>query len=347
MKVHVVGHVRRALRAAGNLFGRHGVILMYHRIARVDHDPWSLCVSPERFAEQLEALGRSASVVPLQRLFEAIPVSSRSRPPVAITFDDGYADNLYRAKPLLERHGMPATVFVASGYTGTRRAFWSDELAEIVLGAATLPDRLAMTIDGVPFEWTNAAATRADAAHRREGPADGQRNSAIRRGLLFDLWHRLRPLPIRMQIRLLDQLRAWAGYRDTPDPGALPLTHEELGRLAADGLIEIGAHTVSHCELPAQSVPDRMSEIAGSKLSCEAVIDRSVNSFAYPYGRLDAMSVYCVRRSGFTLACSTRPGLSSAGSDRFRLPRLAVKDWDGEEFGRRFRRRFDSDAYAA
>lgn len=347
MRVRGIDRARRALGAARNLVSPHGVILMYHRIARSEHDPWSLCVSPDRFAEQLEVLNRCAIVVPLRRLLEAIPASRRSRPPVAITFDDGYADNLHCAQPLLERHGNPATVFVASGYTRTRLPFWSEELVRIVLGAAVLPDHLTLVIDDTPFEWKASLSDRGCATDSRPKPVDGDRLMAKRRRLLFDLWLRLRPLTIHQQMGMLDELKRWADDHDTPDATAMPLSHEELGRLVACGLIEIGAHTVSHCELPAQPIARQMREIAGSKADCEAMIGRPVTSFAYPYGRFDETSAACVRQSGFTLACSTRPGLSSVETDRFRLPRLAVKDWNGDEFERRFRRRFDPESYAA
>jgi peptidoglycan/xylan/chitin deacetylase (PgdA/CDA1 family) len=316
-----MGRARRGFRAARNLLAPHGVILMYHRIAEVEHDPWSLCVTRAHFAEQLDVLSRRATVVPLPRLFEAIPSSSRRRPPVAITFDDGYADNLHVAKPLLERHDMPATLFVATGYTGSGRAYWSDQLVRIVLGTPTLPTRLSLTIDGAPFE--------------RE--IDGRE----RRTLLFDLWQRLRPLPIEEQMRLLDALRQWAGCRDSPDRAALPMSHEEVRSIAEDGLIEIGAHTVSHCDLPACSASRQMSEIERSKADCEAITGRHVTSFAYPYGRFNDTSADCVNTAGFSRACTTRPDLSFARSDRFRLPRLGAQDWDGDEFERRFRGRFD------
>jgi peptidoglycan/xylan/chitin deacetylase (PgdA/CDA1 family) len=347
MRVRGLGRARRVLCAAKNFLSPHGVILMYHRIARAEHDPWSLCVSPDRFAQQLEVLRRRAAVVPLQNLFEAIPAARTNRPPVAITFDDGYADNLHCAKPLLERHDTPATVFIASGYTGTRRAFWSDELVRIVLGAATLPCHLALTIEGALFEWTISAPGRHDAVEDRAELTNGALLMAERRTLLLDLWRRLRPLSNHEQVRLLDELRQWANCPEALDADTLPLSCGELARLAADGLIEIGAHTISHCELPAQSRAQQMREIAGSKTDCEAMIDRPVTSFAYPYGRFDATSMECVRQSGFTLACSTRPGLNLAGTDRFRLLRLGARDWDGDEFEQRFKRRFDPVAYGA
>lgn len=334
MRAPAVGSLRRVLKAARDRLGRHGTILLYHRIGRATRDPWSLCVAPERFAEHLDVLGSCATVVPLRSLLDAIPSTDRNRPPVAITFDDGYADNLHQAKPLLERYGMPATVFVATGYLGARREFWSDRLERIVLAPETLPGRFSLTIAGTAFQW-NATDERGGEARR-----GGAAQAAERRELLFTLWRRLRPLPAAEQERLLDAIERWAGGCSTPDPERFPLSHDELRRLAGDGLIEIGAHTVTHCELPSVPPDEQKREIARSKAECEAVIGKPVTSFAYPYGRYDEASAACVRDSGFSLACSTMPRLSRAGADRFRLPRFAAQNWDGDEFERRFRYRF-------
>src|SRR5205085_2421930 len=79
-----------------------------------DHrDPFQLCVHPTNFAAQLEVLREVADVVPLTELWRR-RAKRRRRPLVALTFDDGYADNLLNAAPLLERGGLPATVYVSS-----------------------------------------------------------------------------------------------------------------------------------------------------------------------------------------------------------------------------------------
>jgi peptidoglycan/xylan/chitin deacetylase (PgdA/CDA1 family) len=118
-------------RAGRWLLERRGAlaILLYHRVAELERDPQRLAVTPEHFDEHLRVLGATctpvayADVPSLLRTPRRLPERA-----VAVTFDDGYRDNLHAAKPLLERHGVPATVFVASGYVGSGRAFWWDEL---------------------------------------------------------------------------------------------------------------------------------------------------------------------------------------------------------------------------
>src|SRR5215831_16190313 len=121
----------------------HDVILLYHRVAAIDSDPWSLCITPERFSEHLEVLRECMPIT-----LEQADLSGRygaKRPRVVVTFDDGYADNLYAAKPLLERFDIPATVFVVTGYVGQDREFWWDELEKIIFGSETLPGIVQFT----------------------------------------------------------------------------------------------------------------------------------------------------------------------------------------------------------
>jgi peptidoglycan/xylan/chitin deacetylase (PgdA/CDA1 family) len=102
---------------------------MYHRVATVESDPLELCVAPERFRDQLEVVASLGEIVPLQTL-----VQDRRRRglTVAITFDDGYADNALAAAPLLAAQDAPATVFVVAGAVGSGRPFWWDRLAALI-----------------------------------------------------------------------------------------------------------------------------------------------------------------------------------------------------------------------
>ena len=134
--------LRRIRREMGRWVDRRGpVILLYHRVEQIECDPWGLAVAPDRFAEQIEALTRYRKVVPLDRLVTEL---NRGRAPknwVAITFDDGYSDLLYQARPVLERLDCPATLFVTTGTLDTN-GFWWDRLSEAVLTPKTLPDAL-------------------------------------------------------------------------------------------------------------------------------------------------------------------------------------------------------------
>lgn len=105
------------------------LVLLYHRVGSIAPDPWSLCVTPEHFEEHLQVLQRYRRV----RLDQIVPGErSWSGPRVAVTFDDGYADNFEIARPLLERFETPATFFITTGGIDSHLEFWWDELERIV-----------------------------------------------------------------------------------------------------------------------------------------------------------------------------------------------------------------------
>ena len=124
------------------------IILMYHRVADETCDPWGLCVAPRHFEQQMEVLRKSFSVTPICQLAVFLAEGKVPRGSVAITFDDGYADNVHAAKTILERHELPATLFVVSKYVGGQIEFWWDELDRLLLQPGTLPDRFELNIGG-------------------------------------------------------------------------------------------------------------------------------------------------------------------------------------------------------
>ena len=102
-----------------------GLILVYHRVVElpsVNQSP--LSVTTEAFASHLEVLRKHAYPMKLSAFIHALRAGTLPPRAVVVTFDDGYANNLFQAKPLLERFDIPATVFVTSGLLGTHREFW-------------------------------------------------------------------------------------------------------------------------------------------------------------------------------------------------------------------------------
>ena len=138
-----VGHAVRSLyRAVRPRPKSHAVVLMYHRVAECDIDPWNLCVSPQQFADQIAALKREFCILPLHELIR----SDARRNAVAITFDDGYADNLHAAAPVLEHHGAPACFFLTSGALDMAYEFWWDELGRLLLRESALPSTMVISV---------------------------------------------------------------------------------------------------------------------------------------------------------------------------------------------------------
>ena len=135
-----------------------GIILTYHRIAQASVDPWSICVSPGHFDQHLQVLRELGQPMSMTELAGKIKRRCLGIGNLAVTFDDGYADNIRNAKPLLEKHGVPATFFLTSRAVDRREEFWWDALGRVVLGASRLPDVLEGEFAGTRCCWRVAGA---------------------------------------------------------------------------------------------------------------------------------------------------------------------------------------------
>jgi len=328
----VVRRVRSWASALRRLLDRRAVILSYHRIAEVDCDPWDLAVSPAHFAEHLEVIRRLGRPISLEGLERGLRAGEIPRGAVAVTFDDGYADNLLEARPRLEERGVPATIFLAAGLLDAAVDFWWERLAALLLRPGRLPAVLELEIRGRTHRWSvepeygteQARAHRSWRAWQDLAPTD--RHRAYRE--LFGL---LRPLG-EGRDAVLAEMSSWAG--GARPSGARPLSRPEAARLGSE-LIEIGAHTVTHPRLSTLPTAEKIREVHESRRALEEIAGRGVTRFAYPYGQpgdYDAESVAIVREAGFTLACANVPGAASRRSDVFGLPRFHVSDWDGDVF---------------
>ncbi len=334
-KPRMLGTARLAQWIRNRIVGKP-VILLYHRIASVTPDPWDLCVTPEHFAEQLSVLKNKMQVLPLQQLMHA-PRRGVSRPLVSVTFDDGYSDNLYNAKPLLEKFGVPATVFAVSGQLTDTREFWWDELEKILLRPGKVPPILQLTLGGKAYEWQlgeaeNCAQSSSEHLHWK---ASGKEDPTKRHGLyraLYPLLQRLLPDERR---KVMDALLEWSDAPVEARASHRSLTSDELQSLGKDGLVEIGAHTVTHPVLSALPVPLQRQEIAQSKVDLEEVLGRPITSFAYPHGgrsHYTLETVDVVKQTGFGCACSAFGGFVQRDTDWLQVPRYAVPDLGGEGF---------------
>ncbi len=242
---------------ASNIFRSREMILLYHRIARVESDPWSLCVTPEHFAEHLEVIRRHSAAKLSQIQSRGTIFRRRSGYSVAVTFDDGYADNFYEAAPLLERHDIPATFFIVTGYVGGAREFWWDELEKLVFQSAPWTAPVELTANGKTHSFQMDC-------------------ESARKPVYFSLYDFLQPLTYEARLELLDDLLRRTNQTAMVRPSHRVMTRDEVSKLAGTDLFEIGAHTVTHPKLSAQTVAIQQAELLGSKKWLDEIVGEPI-----------------------------------------------------------------------
>lgn len=310
--------LRFAARWARSRVGSRGLILAYHRVADETWDPFSLSVSRRHFAEHLEAIRRLGVPTRLKALARSLAAGEVVHRAIALTFDDGYGDMLQTVAPLLEQHGVPATVFVVSGNIG--REFWWDELARIL--SPVRPSGVESPVEIVVGDGGPSLRLTRD-------PEDSVRE-------VQELQRLLQPMHPNERERLLERIRSAVGAH----PGAANgpehrcLDGEELVRLARRELVDVGGHTHSHVELGRLSAAQQESEIAECKRVLEDLVGEGLQAFSYPHGSTPRASREALERLGFLAGCTSVPDVVRRGTDRLLLPRVWVSDVDGETLSR-------------
>ena len=298
------------------------LVLMYHRIADVPIDHWGLAVSPGNFEEQLCVMRRTRHPLTLPKFVHNLIAGTLPKNAVAVTFDDGYVDNLAAGKPRLAAADMPATVFLATGYIDRAEGFWWDELARLVLFGNS-PQSAEFVIRGTSHILSSTKA---------EFSEDADEAAGWRTAALSSLWNALRRLDDEERRLNMIKLRSIFAGDDDCSTVSRAMTGEEVRRLVADGLVTIGAHTVTHPVLAGLEPAACQREILESKRACETLIGAPITGFAYPYGNFDAQAREAVKIAGFSFACTTEHSSVRDTSDVFALPRIQVLNVDGDGF---------------
>lgn len=301
---------------------RAPVILMYHRVAEETFDPWGLAVTPRLFEEQMRWLKDHRQVLALHDIARALRAGDLAPDAIAITFDDGYACTHDVAVPLLEKHALPATVFLSAGLVGQEPLFWWDELRALVLSHP----KATVTLDGRTFALgeTSPGDSRWQRQHDRRTPRQ--------RGFL-EIWSHLQPLPGDALAAAMAELRA--GHPFPASGGSPELMTADQVRAIQSERITIGCHGLTHASLPTLSSAEQTREIVTGLAACEKLAGARPTSFAYPFGDFDADSEAVVATAGFTCACTVEPRAVRPGDKLFRLPRVQAGNWSARRLKHR------------
>jgi peptidoglycan/xylan/chitin deacetylase (PgdA/CDA1 family) len=334
-----MGRVRKLIHRGRLAFERRyvarGLILIYHRVAEDPIDPWRLCVSPDNFARHMEVLRRKGfKTVHVSELADAARARRLPRKTVAVSFDDGYRDNLDAARPILERYDTPATHFATAGYIGSDEPFWWDVLDAVFLRTKQLPEELDITLGGEQHHWDlgrDAVLKKGAKATQPEWKPFAP--ALTRRHEIHDaLWHLLVAVLPDERERVVKHLMRWAELTPATWAQSRPMSEDELRKLSGNGLVEIGAHSLTHPALSALPPALQAHELGASKARLEDVLGTEIRGCSYPQGQSSAGVQQLAREAGYDFACGSVASAVGSRSNLFHLPRVSVRNWDEARF---------------
>ena len=293
--------------ASFRALNRHKVrILAYHGIDWLSEPVvnWDgLQVRPRVFRSHLRELSRRYHVVPLSTVMDAL-TNGTGLPDdaVAITFDDGYRNNLTVAAPILKEFGFPATFFVSTGFADGTASPWWYRLREAV--SYTQSDSISLP-DGQPVSL----------------------NEGMNRRLVAIEWERhLRSKPRCERTVCLKEFFAACRCSEGEHVAYPLMTRDEVRQLSEMGF-EIGPHTVSHISMSHENKQLIEDEIETSLSSVADITGKPPTCYSYPHGALpveyeDVLQM--MKKRGVRGAVTTMEGMNTPRDDIFRLKRLNV-----------------------
>jgi peptidoglycan/xylan/chitin deacetylase (PgdA/CDA1 family) len=293
------------------IFSGVGAIFMLHHVRPARDAEFApnrhLEVTPDFLRAMLAHLhSRDIEIVTIDELHARLTMQNFGRRFACFAFDDGYRNNRDYALPVMREFNAPFTLFVASDFAEGSGLLWWIAL-ELVIAKA---DTIEVTMGGSATQFDTATVAGKQAAFER----------------LHD-W--LRALPEFELKREIDTLSARHGVDQAAICADLCLSWDELQQIAADPLVTIGAHSITHCNLAKQSEGVAAYELRESRARIEQAVQTDVVHLAYPYGdRIAAgpREFALARAAGYKTAVTTRPGMIFAESGRHltALPRVSL-----------------------
>ena len=282
------------------------VVFAWHNVAPTWFAPWAPDAGRRGLARQLAVVRRAFRVLPLSRALHALhaglPLPPRA---AALTFDDGYRDNLEVAAPLLARLGLPATFFLVPSLLDGGPAWW--ETAGWAFGQST---RSHLRWDGVPWSLDGPVSRRNAAERACERLKD--RDEAARR-------------------RSVAELTALLECPREPADG-LFLDWDAARRLARLPGVEIGSHSRDHAILSRESGSSQREDLAEARRALESRLGVECPALAYPNGTAedyDRWTIAAARAAGHRWALTTRAGVNRPGTPPYELRRVMLAAADG------------------
>lgn len=293
--------IRRLMSVAGGLMSRGKLsILIYHQVLEAADPMRPSEPTAKDFEWQMQLLRKFFSPLPLSEALERLQAGTLPRNAVCVTFDDGYRNNLSIALPILTRYSIPATVYIASGFSCGQNMF-NDRIRHLFSDSKKSEVRVEDEL-WLPASWED------------------------RRTLAASLIDKVKYRPVNERNSFIDDLYALNQALEEP---SLMMSPGELRSLSEAG-VEIGAHTQTHPILMRMEVPQQREELWSCKETLESWIDKPVRHLAYPNGKygvdFDEQTMRCAIELGYASAVTTDWGVSHTDVDPYKIPRFTP--WD-------------------
>lgn len=296
------------LSMVGQLLGRNKLnILIYHQVFEQRDGMRPSEPDLASFKWQMQLIKKYYTPLALSDAMVLMAKNKLPKNAICITFDDGYLNNLEVAAPLLKELAIPATIYIATGFSHGEN-MWNDRLLDLA-GNLKLSE-LDLSVLDEPKRLLIDQASRIDVAHFLIG--------------------KIKYLPYQQRKELIAKLYQANNVEESP---ARMMTPVQLIQLSDYG-IDVGAHTVDHPILKVNDEAEQFQQMKDSKEALEKWLEKPVKGFAYPNGKYqidyDEKTRDLAKKAGFDYAVSTNWGVSNKQTDKWQLNRFTP--WDTNAF---------------
>lgn len=277
------------------------VVITFHRVLN-DSDfertcsPAGMIVRESTYKELLKYLARTCEFVDVS---DAVPDDSGRKPRLAVTFDDGWADNADRAFEPLRALGIPATIFICPDRVGQTLPFWPERAASMLRSAERHSQNLRAKVVN---ELTGSNCASAS----------------------DEILEHLKRLPTLEREGRLSKAAAVAGWDVAAEDGLdSTMSWEQIERLRDCG-ISFGSHTSTHEILTTIAPAEALLQLRESRAAIKAQLGSDCRTFSYPNGDWSAETRELVREAGYDLALANQSGVWSQETDPLVIPRMNI-----------------------
>jgi peptidoglycan/xylan/chitin deacetylase (PgdA/CDA1 family) len=316
IKEIIYNSVTTPLRFVQNLVESPTIILIYHRVRELANDRQMLAVKPENFYRQVEHLKKNYNLLSPDE-FADVLLNNKRFPPksVLLTFDDGYADNLLNAVPILESLEAKSIFYITTSMVNSNSEVWWDSLEKIFF-KSNLPPDLHINFNGKTHNFRTSNQEEIETTY-------------------FALHPLLKYSKIPQRELAIKHLLDWSGSSEEVRESYRFLSAGELKKMSESKNAIIGAHTHTHTPLSILNSEEQLIDIGHSVEKIKDITGIEVKYFSYPFGLkkdYNNDTIIICKKMGFRFVCANYYSQVHCWTDPFQLPRILIRDWNFDTF---------------